>query len=100
MAKSGDGEGDSLGFDVGDDRRVYVSDRFNRRIQVFDEATGKGSPMRIKYYSSEHGEQPFAALAELLTAMARQRDDAAAGKHLALLEDLERSIESFDDLHR
>jgi peptidylamidoglycolate lyase len=28
------------GIAVGDDRRVYVSDRFNRRIQVFDEQGG------------------------------------------------------------
>jgi len=28
------------GIAVGDDRRVYVSDRFNRRIQVFDENGG------------------------------------------------------------
>jgi len=54
----------------------------------------------LDFLYARHGVQPFAALAELLIAIARERDDAAASRHLALLEDLERSIESFDELHR
>ena len=54
----------------------------------------------LDFLYARHGEQPFATLADLLNAMARQRDDAAANKRLALLEDLERSIDSFDELHR
>jgi len=39
---------------------LHIYGRDLDEIQVFDEATGKVSPMRIKYYSTEHGEQPFA----------------------------------------
>ncbi len=54
----------------------------------------------LDFLYTRHGEQPYTALAELLTAMARQQEDAAAIRQLALLEDLERSIASFDELHR
>ena len=54
----------------------------------------------LDFLYAKHGEQPFETLSELLTSMARERDESLASARLALLADLERSIESFSDLHR
>ncbi len=38
---------------------IHIYGRDLDEVNVFDEATGKVSPMRIKYYSPECGQQPF-----------------------------------------
>lgn len=54
----------------------------------------------LSFLYARHGEQPYTTLSEMLIAMARERDEAGAGVQLALLGDLERSIESFSELHK
>lgn len=54
----------------------------------------------LDYLCSRHGDQPFGTISEMLISIARQRDEALADGQLALLADLERSIQSFDELHR
>jgi len=54
----------------------------------------------LDFLYARHGEQPFQTLSDMLIAMARERDEAGASARLALLGDLERSIESFAELHR
>jgi hypothetical protein len=54
----------------------------------------------LDFLYARHGEQNFETLSALLIATARQPDEAAEGRRLALLADLERSIDSFDELHR
>jgi predicted metal-dependent enzyme (double-stranded beta helix superfamily) len=38
---------------------LHVYGRFLDEINVFDQVTGKVSPMRIKYYAPDSGDQPF-----------------------------------------
>jgi hypothetical protein len=38
---------------------LHIYGRDLDEINVFDQATGKVSPMRIKYYSTDCGEHPF-----------------------------------------
>jgi hypothetical protein len=54
----------------------------------------------LDYLYAQHGDRPFGTIAEMLISMAKQRDEAGANRQLALLGDLERSIESFAELHR
>jgi hypothetical protein len=54
----------------------------------------------LDYLYARHGDQSFGTIAEMLSSMARRRDEASANRQLALLADLERSILSFGELHR
>ena len=63
----------------------------NLRLQDFE-------PQILDYLKTKHGVAGFAGVAELLRSIATQGD--APGKPLALLADLERSLDSFDELHR
>lgn len=53
----------------------------------------------LDYLYARHGERPSATISEMLTAIAKQRDDAGVDRERALLADLTRSIESFGGLH-
>ncbi|HUL93624.1 MAG TPA: hypothetical protein VLV56_14885 [Burkholderiales bacterium] len=55
-------------------------------------------PQILDYLRTKHGIAGFAGVADLLRAIATQSDTCA--EPLALLADLERSIDSFDELHR
>jgi hypothetical protein len=54
-------------------------------------------PQILDYLKTKHGVGGYAAVAELLKSIAK----AGGGtKELALLADFERSLDSFDELHR
>ena len=53
-------------------------------------------PQILDYLKTKHGVAGFAGVAELLRSIAKGEGD----KQLALLADLERSLDSFDELHR
>ena len=53
-------------------------------------------PQILDYLKTKHGAGGFAGVPELLRTIAKGEGD----KQLALLADLERSLESFDELHR
>jgi hypothetical protein len=56
-------------------------------------------PQILDYLKTKHGVAGFAGVAELLRSIAR-RSGEEKGAELALLADLERSLDSFDELHR
>jgi hypothetical protein len=55
-------------------------------------------PQILDYLKTKHGAAGFAGVAELLRSIATKGD--ASAKPLELLADLERSMDSFDELHR
>jgi hypothetical protein len=55
-------------------------------------------PQMIDYLKAKHGVGGFAGIPDLLRSIAT-RKEAERGE-LALLADLERSLDSFDELHR
>jgi len=57
-------------------------------------------PQILEYLKSKHGLSGFAGVPDLLRSIVKQSDGGKHGKELALLADLERSIDSFDELHR
>ena len=54
-------------------------------------------PQILDYLKTKHGVSGFAGVAELLRSIATKGD--APGKPPELLADLERSLESFEELH-
>ena len=62
----------------------------NLRLEDFE-------PQILEYLKSKHDVGGHAGVSELLRSIARQGDGKGG---LALLADLERSIDSFDELHR
>ena len=63
----------------------------NLRLQDFE-------PQILDYLRTKHGVSEFRTVADLLRSIATKGD--ATGRPLALLADLERSLDSFDKLHR
>jgi len=57
-------------------------------------------PQILEYLKTKHLVSGFAGVPDLLRSIVKQSEDAEHGLQLALLADLERSIDSFDDLHR
>lgn len=57
-------------------------------------------PQILDYLKTKHGVAGFAGVAELLRSIATQGDAKEQGSRLALLADLDRSLDSFDELHR
>jgi hypothetical protein len=62
----------------------------NLRLRDFE-------PQILDYLKTKHGVAGFAGVAELLRSIATKSD--APGRPLELLADLERSLDSFDELH-
>jgi hypothetical protein len=65
----------------------------NLRLQDFE-------PQILDYLGSKHGVSGFAGVPDLLRSIATRGPEAGIDGELALLADLERSIDSFDELHR
>ena len=63
------------------------------RLQDFE-------PQILDYLRAKHGDTGHTAITELLRAIATQDSGKEGGARLALLSDLERSLDSFDELHR
>ena len=63
------------------------------RLQDFE-------PQILDYLRAKHGDTGHTAIKELLRAIATQDSGKESGARLALLADLARSIDSFDELHR
>jgi hypothetical protein len=61
------------------------------RLQDFE-------PQILDYINTKHGIAGFPGVAELLRSIATRSEEVA--EPLTLLADLERSIDSFDELHR
>jgi len=55
-------------------------------------------PQILDYLKTKHGVSSFATVPDLLRSIATRRQES--GTELALLVDLERSLDSFDDLHQ
>ena len=55
-------------------------------------------PQILEYLKTKHGVAGFASVSDLLSSIARKGD--APGRAQELIADLERSIDSFDELHR
>jgi len=56
-------------------------------------------PQILDYLKAKHGVSGFAGVPELLRSIVKQ-SEGEHGEQLALLGDLERSLDSFDELHR
>jgi len=56
-------------------------------------------PQILEYVKAKHGVSGFAGVADLLRSIVKRSEEKHGGQ-LALLADLERSIDSFDELHR
>jgi len=65
----------------------------NLRLQDFE-------PQILDYLRAKHGDTGHTAITELLRAIATQDPGKESGTRLALLADLARSLDSFDELHR
>jgi hypothetical protein len=63
------------------------------RLQDFE-------PQILDYLRAKHGDTGHTAITELLRAIATQDPGKESGTRLALLADLARSLDSFDELHR
>jgi hypothetical protein len=63
------------------------------RLQHFE-------PQILDYLRAKHGDTGHTAITELLRAIATQDPGKESGARLALLADLARSLDSFDELHR
>ncbi len=55
-------------------------------------------PQILDYLESKHGAGGFAGVPDLLRSIVKEADGNK--ERLALLADLERSLDSFDELHR
>jgi hypothetical protein len=64
---------------------------FGLQLQDFE-------PQILDYLGSRHDLGGFASVPDLLRSIAREGD--GKGERLALLADLSRSLDSFDELHR
>jgi hypothetical protein len=56
-------------------------------------------PQILDYLKAKHGVGGFAGVPELLRSIVKQSEGEQDGEQLALLGDLERSLDSFDELH-
>ena len=56
-------------------------------------------PQILEYLKAKHGVSGFDGVADLLRSIGKRREGEHGGQ-IALLADLERSIDSFDELHR
>ena len=65
----------------------------NLRLQDFE-------PQILDYLRAKHGDTGYTEVTELLRAIATQDSGKESSARLALLVDLERSLDSFDELHR
>jgi hypothetical protein len=65
----------------------------NLRLQDFE-------PQILDYLRTKHGITGHTAIADLLRSIATQGSEKEIGGRLALLSDLARSLDSFDELHR
>ena len=65
----------------------------NLRLQDFE-------PQIFEYLQTKHHVAGFTAITDLLRVIAKQSEGRKIGEQLALLADLERSLDSFDELHR
>jgi len=63
------------------------------RLQDFE-------PQILDYLRAKHGDTGHTAITELLRAIATQDPGKESSARLALLADLARSLDSFDELHR
>ena len=54
----------------------------------------------LDYLYAKHGDKPFETISEMLISMAKQRDESSTNLQMALLADLECSIQSFGELHK
>jgi hypothetical protein len=57
-------------------------------------------PQILEYLKSKHGLSGFTGVPDLLRSIVERSDGGKQVEELALLADLERSIDSFDELHR
>ena len=57
-------------------------------------------PQILDYLKTKHGIGGFAGIPELLRSIAKQSEGEENDGKLALLGDLARSLDSFDELHR
>jgi hypothetical protein len=64
----------------------------NLRLQDFE-------PQILDYLRTKHDLSGLTTITDLLRAIATQNEGAGEGAQLALLADLARSLESFDELH-
>jgi hypothetical protein len=63
------------------------------RLQDFE-------PQILEFLHGRHGDSGYATITELLRAIATQDSRKDGSARLALLADLGRSLDSFDELHR
>jgi hypothetical protein len=63
------------------------------RLQDFE-------PQILDYLRTKHGDTGHTAITELLRAIATQDSGKESSARLALLSDLARSLDSFEELHR
>ena len=57
-------------------------------------------PQILEYLKTKHGVSGFSSVPDLLRSIVKQSEEEKDGGRLVLLADLERSIDSFDELHR
>jgi hypothetical protein len=57
-------------------------------------------PQILEYLKTKHGVDGFTGVPDLLRSIVKSREGEKHGGQLAFLADLERSIDSFDELHR
>jgi hypothetical protein len=65
----------------------------NLRLQDFEQQI-------LEFLHGRHGDSGYAAITQLLRAIATQDSGKDSSAPLALLADLARSLDSFDELHR
>jgi hypothetical protein len=65
----------------------------NLRLQDFE-------PQILEFLHERHGDSGHATIPNLLRSIATQGSEKEIGGQLALLADLARSLDSFDELHR
>ena len=57
-------------------------------------------PQILEYLKTKHGVGGFSGVPDLLRSIVKQSEGEKHGGQLALLADLARSLDSFDELHR
>jgi len=57
-------------------------------------------PQILEYLKTKHGVSGFSGVPDLLRSIVKQSEGEKDGGRLVLLADLERSLDSFDELHR
>jgi len=57
-------------------------------------------PQILEYLKTKHGVSGFSSVPDLLRSIVKQSEGEKHGGQLALLADLARSLDSFDELHR